>query len=221
MNNQSEMLLDMLQLYAEHNFEEITTGDESWFLYTTYGDSMFAISAREVVPRTKQKISSMKTMVTIFFTSIRLLVLNFLPKGTKFNQDYCIDTVLPNLYSEKRQIARRKGLPSFSVHIDDSMHHHGAKITEKVEKRHIVRTPHPLYSPNLSPCNFWLFGISKQKMKGRVFQTEEQILAAITESWNELIFEDIQRVFQIDGTPNMGDCQQRRILPIINGWDYH
>jgi hypothetical protein len=70
MNDQSEMLLDMLQLYAGHNFEGITTGDESWFLYTMYGDSMFATSAREVAPRTKQNISVKKTMVTIFFTSI-------------------------------------------------------------------------------------------------------------------------------------------------------
>jgi hypothetical protein len=45
-------------------------------------------------------------MVTIFFTPTRLLVLNFLPKGTKFNQDYFIDTVLPNIYSEKIQMAR-------------------------------------------------------------------------------------------------------------------
>jgi hypothetical protein len=35
----------------------------------------------------------------------------------------------------------------------------------------------------------------KQKMKEWVFQTEEQILAAITESWNKFTFEDIQRVF--------------------------
>jgi hypothetical protein len=118
MNDQSEMLLDLLPLYAEHNFEGITTGDESWFLYTTSGDSMFAASAREMVSRTKPNIFAKKTMVTIFFTSTRLLVLNFLPKGAKFNQDYFVDTVLPNLYSEKRRIARRKGLPSFSVHMD-------------------------------------------------------------------------------------------------------
>jgi hypothetical protein len=60
-------------------------------------------------------------MVTVFFTSSRLLVPTFLPKGTKFNQDHFIDTVLPNLYREKRRIARRKCLPSFSVHIDNSM----------------------------------------------------------------------------------------------------
>jgi hypothetical protein len=84
MNDQLEMILDMLQLYAEHNFEGIMTGDELWFLYTTYGDSMFATSARDVVPRTKQNISAKKTMATLFFISTRLLVLDFLPKGTKF-----------------------------------------------------------------------------------------------------------------------------------------
>jgi histone-lysine N-methyltransferase SETMAR len=123
------------------------------------------------------------------------LVLNFLPKGTKFNQNYFIDTVLPNLYSEKRRTARRKGLLSFSVHMDNSMCHKGAKIIEKLEKQHVVRDPHPPYSPDLSPCDCWLFGISKQKMKQRVFQSEEQILAAINEGWRKLTFEDIQRGF--------------------------
>jgi hypothetical protein len=74
------MLLDMLQLDAEHNFEGITTGDESRFLYTTCGDSMFATSAREVVLRMKQNISAKKTTVTIFFTPTGLLVLNFLTR---------------------------------------------------------------------------------------------------------------------------------------------
>jgi hypothetical protein len=58
-----------------------------------------------------------------------------IPKDTKFNQDYFIDTVLPNLYSEKRGIARGKGLPRFSVRMDNSVCQNGAKITEKLEKR--------------------------------------------------------------------------------------
>jgi histone-lysine N-methyltransferase SETMAR len=90
--------------------------------------------------------------------------------------------VLPNLYSEKRQTARGKALPSFSVHMDNSMFHNGAKITEKLEKRHIARAPHSFYSPDLNPCDFWLFGILKQKIKERVFQNEEHMLTAITES---------------------------------------
>jgi hypothetical protein len=49
------MLIDMLRLYAEHNFEGTAMGDEWWFLYTTYTDSTFAASATEVVPRTDGK----------------------------------------------------------------------------------------------------------------------------------------------------------------------
>jgi transposase len=79
--------------------------------------------------------------------------------------------------------------------MDNSMSHNNAKITEKLEKRHIARAPHPPYSSDLSLCDFWSFGILEQKMKGRAFESEEELLAAITESWNALTFEDIQRVF--------------------------
>jgi hypothetical protein len=50
-------------------------------------------------------------------------------------------------------------------------------------------------------------------MKERVFQSEEQILAAITESWNELIFKDIQRVFH-----NWMECL---IWMIANSGEYY
>jgi transposase len=97
--------------------------------------------------------------------------------------------------------------------MDNSMCHNGAKITEKLEKRHIARDPHPPHSPDLSPCDFWLFGILKQKMKERVFQSEEQILAAITESRNELTFEDIQRVFH--------NWIERLLWVIANSGEYY
>jgi transposase len=136
-----------------------------------------------------------------------------LPKGAKFNQDSFIDMVLPNLYNQKRRIARRKGLPSFSVHMENSKCHDGAKINEKLEKPHTARAPHPPYSPDISPCDFWLFGILKQKMTERVFQSEEQILAAITESWNELTFEDIQKIFY--------NWMERLIWVIANSGEYY
>jgi hypothetical protein len=49
-------------------------------------------------------------------------------------------------------------------------------------------------------------------MKERVFQNEEQILAAITESWNELTFEDIQRIFD--------NWMERLIWVIANSGEY-
>jgi hypothetical protein len=152
-------------------------------------------------------------MITTFFTSAGLLVLNFVPKETKFNQDYFIHAVLPALYSEKTRIARPKGAPSFSVHVDNSMCHNGAKITEKPAKKQIVRPPHPSYSPDLSPCDFELFEMVKEKVKDRVFRIEQHILEAITQSWNELTFEDIQRVFR--------NWTERLIWIIVNSGEYY
>jgi hypothetical protein len=67
--NESRMLLDMLQFSGKQNFEGIAADDESWFRCITYGDSMFAPSAEDVVSKTKHTISARKTMIMTFFTS--------------------------------------------------------------------------------------------------------------------------------------------------------
>jgi hypothetical protein len=135
-------------------------------------------------------------MFTIFFPSSRLLVLDALPTGTKFNQDYFIHGIFPGLYNEKRRISRKKGWPGFSVHMGNPMCHNGNKISEKLAKRSIERAPHPPYSPDISPCDFWLFGMLKHNMKDREFQSQQTILSAVANMWNDLTFADVQCVFQ-------------------------
>jgi hypothetical protein len=148
------------------------------------------------VPRIRQDIPGQKTLLPICFPSWRLLVLKPLPKGTKFHEDYFIDTIFPGLYNEKRRISRKDGFPAFSADTDNSMCHNGNKISEKLAKRSIERAPHPLHSPDISPCDFWLFGMLKQKMKDREFQSQQAILSAVAKMRNDLTSEDIQRVFR-------------------------
>jgi hypothetical protein len=57
---QSKMLLERLKSFKEHDFEGIATREESWFRYSTYSDSMFAVSPEDVGPRTKQDMSVKK-----------------------------------------------------------------------------------------------------------------------------------------------------------------
>jgi hypothetical protein len=170
MNDQSEVLLDMLQLYAGHNFEGITTGDGSWFLSTTYGGSLFSTSEGGAV-EDQAEYFCQENYDYNFFTSTRLLVLNFLPKGTKFNEDYSIDTVLPNPYSEKGRIARRNGLPSFSVHMDNSLCQRSLKNLRR-DTLHEFLT-HLIHQTS-ARVTFGYFGILKQKMKERVFRVKNK-----------------------------------------------
>jgi hypothetical protein len=59
----------------------------------------------------------------------------------------------------------------------------------------MTKAPHPPYSPDLSPCNFWFFGMTKEKMKDREFFSAQESLSRLSDAWNDLTVEDIQRVF--------------------------
>jgi hypothetical protein len=53
----SPKLLSMLGMNAENHFEGIAAGDESWFQYSSYSDSMFVDSRESMVPGIRQDIS--------------------------------------------------------------------------------------------------------------------------------------------------------------------
>jgi hypothetical protein len=80
--------------------------------------------------------------------------------------------------------------------MDNSMSHNGDKISEKLAKRSIERAPHLLYSPDISPCDFWLFDMLKHNMKDREFQSQQAIVSPVAKMWNDLTFADVQGVFQ-------------------------
>jgi hypothetical protein len=82
-----------------HDFEGIATGDESWFRHY-HPSSMFVREPSEVIPRTRQTIGAKKTMIMIFFTTRQLILLDVLPKGSKFNQQYFTDYMFPDLKME-------------------------------------------------------------------------------------------------------------------------
>jgi hypothetical protein len=76
-------MLQILQMLQPNAFDGIATGDESWFQDVYMSNSMFAPSRDLAATSSKDADRTKKTMLTIFFTSRRLIVLEALPKGTK------------------------------------------------------------------------------------------------------------------------------------------
>ena len=56
----------------------------------------------------------------------------------------------------------------------------------------IKTVPHPPYSPDLAPCNFWLF----PKLRGCRYETIEEMKEAVTKVIDTLPQEDIHGAFQ-------------------------
>jgi hypothetical protein len=79
--------------------------------------------------------------------------------------------------------------------MDNSIGHNGRKMTEIISDPKLQRLPYPAYSPDMSPCDFWIFRMLKEKMKDRAFQTVEEILEAVILIWNAVSFELLLSVF--------------------------
>jgi hypothetical protein len=134
-------------------------------------------------------------MFIIFFANRKLLIAEHLPKGQKYNQDYFISDILPELERQKMRYERRKQGRTFFVHMHRSKSSDDGKIQGKFDMKGLTRALHRPYSPDLSPCDRWFFGIAKGKMKDREFHAVQDIRRRLTEIWNDLTFEDVQSVF--------------------------
>jgi hypothetical protein len=120
---------------------------------------MFARSPTAVIPRTRQATGTKLTMITIFFTGGKPVVLEILPKESKFNQLYFIDFIFLDLKKENVNFHGRIPQATFWVHMNSSMGRNGLKVASQFEGHHVSGLPHPPYSPDISLCDSWFFEI--------------------------------------------------------------
>jgi hypothetical protein len=91
-------------------------------------------------------------MITIFFNASQLILLDVLPKGSKFNQQHFIDYAFPDLKTENQNLRRRMPLATFWVHMDNSMCHN---VSQWVKSR--VKIRQALYCTIAAPTLFARF----------------------------------------------------------------
>ena len=56
--------------------------------------------------------------------------------------------------------------------------------------------PHPPFSPDLAPCDFWLFPKLKENLRGCCYETIEEMKENVTKVIDTLTQEDFHGAFQ-------------------------
>jgi hypothetical protein len=123
-------------------------------------------------------------MITIFFTGRKLTVRDISPKGSKFNQLYFVDYIFPDLKREGMNFHRHVPQETVWVYTDNLMWPNGSRAALKFKKHSVSRLPHPPYSPDISSCDVWLFGMLKRVSKDREFNSSDGIEEVITKVWD-------------------------------------
>ena len=70
--------------------------------------------------------------------------------------------------------------------------HNSILVTDYLTKMGIKRVPHPPYSPDLAPCDFWLF----PKLRGCRYETIEEMKEVVTEVIDTLTQKDFHGALQ-------------------------
>lgn len=104
-----------------------------------------------------------------------------------------------------RMLSEQLNLNRFTVHqiltehdrqMDNAPCHTAFSIAEFLTSKGIPVVPQPPYSPDLSPCDFFLFPTLKNVLKGRHFGTLENIQKSVTDMLKTISVEDFQRCYQ-------------------------
>jgi len=101
----------------------------------------------------------------------------------------------------RRENVRRK-LPEMWKNGDWLLHHYNAPaytspvLREFLTKNNMTTVPHPAYSPDLAPCDFYVFRKMILRLKGRRFVSIEEIQAESHQVLNTITPEDFNECFQ-------------------------
>ena len=140
--------------------------------------------------------SKIKAMLVVFFDWKGIVHHEFVPRGQMVNKEFYWE-VLARL----RDVVRRKRSElwenqTWMLHHDNGPAYASLPIRSYLAKHHTSVVPHPHSSPDLAPADYFLFPKLKTTLKGRRFQTREEIkensireLRTITESTSQEAFQ--------------------------------
>ena len=138
----------------------LVTVDETWVHY--YKPENKALSRQSVGLRSpkpkkfKAQPSAGKVMATVFWDAQGVIMLDFLAKKSTITVAY-----YANLLDQLRTVIpeKRRGKPSKRILLQkDNVRVHTCKIAlDAVERNRYKLIPHPAYSPDLAPSDYFLF----------------------------------------------------------------
>ena len=157
----------------------LVTVDKTWVRYyepENKAQRCQSVEPGSPRPKFKTQPSAGKVMAAVFWDAQGVIMLDFLAKKSTITVAYYANLLdqLRTLIREKRRGKLSKGI------LQDSARVHTCKIAmDAVERNGYELIPHPAYSPDLAPNDYFLFPNSKKDIRGRHFRSNEEVVAAV------------------------------------------
>ena len=139
--------------------------------------------------------STTKTMIIVFFDARGIVHHEFVPQGQTVNQEVYISV----LRSMREAVRRRRpdlwASGQWNLLHDNARPHTALSVLRFLTKHNVTVLPHPPYSPDLSPC-YYFVSTTEKRLKGRRHENIETIQAAATMELTDVPKEAFTSCFQ-------------------------
>jgi transposase len=124
------------------------------------------------------------------FKAMGIVMTEWVPSGQTVNQQYYLE-VLTKLLERVRRKRPELWRNGWILHQDNAL-----SMKQFLANHNITVLEHAPYSPDLAPCDFYLFTKIKSVLKGTRFLSVEVVKAKTTEIFNSLSENDLQNCFE-------------------------
>jgi len=179
--------------------KNIVTGDETWcFQYdpeTKRQSAEWKLPEEARPQKSRLEKSKVKTMLVCFYDYKGIVHKEFLPHGQTINGDVYLAILKRLMLRIQRVRPEFRETGSWSLLHDNAPCHRSVMVRQFFAKKQIVTINHSPYSPDLAPCNYFLFPKLKIAMKGHHYDDVDDIKGAVTSVLKAIPKTDIEKSF--------------------------
>lgn len=161
----------------------IVTGDETWiYSYdpeTKQQSTVWVFEGEDAPTKVVRSKSTGKRMIAVFFRKAGLVKAVPLVEQRTVTAQWYSETCLPAVFEELQKQRPKSGHHGILLHHDNAPAHTAAKTLDFLHEQGVQLVTHPAYSPDLAPCDFYLFPEMKKQLRGKRFSSPEEAVAAM------------------------------------------
>ena len=170
--------------------------DERWIYWydteTKRQSSQWKHAGSPRPKKTRQSKSTHKHLMIPFSETTGVIYMHWFPSRQTVNKEYYVEV----LWGPRKRFGRKRPAlfksSQWHFHQDNTAVHNCILVTYYLTKMGIKTVPHPPYSPDLAPWDFWLF----PKFRGSCYETIEEMKETVRKVIDTLTQEELHGAFQ-------------------------
>jgi histone-lysine N-methyltransferase SETMAR len=157
---------------------------------------MWTLEKADVPEKPRLTIQARKLMFTIMWSPHGFHVVDSLPDGPTMCSTSFTDIILAQTAAAFFPAGRGKRSRPMTLHLDNCSIHRSRVTKDFMEQNGMRSMPHPPYSPDLAPSDFFLFPLIKNRLAEFECDDPDGLFEAISEILGTIQADDLRCIFR-------------------------